>query len=124
MSGRAECLLRRCQEEKRSRRRAAGARMADNDDNGAHLLPRPSPPRRRVVRGVRTVFILRQRAAGTLPIRRRKADVRQMPRALLPARAARTGAGNHAYAGPRMMWEHPIMSVRHWLDGFRKAPKA
>jgi hypothetical protein len=28
------------------------------------------------------------------------------------------------YAGPRMMWEHPIMSVRHWLDGFRKAPEA
>jgi hypothetical protein len=27
------------------------------------------------------------------------------------------------YAGPRMMWEHPIMSVRHWLDGFRKAPQ-
>jgi hypothetical protein len=26
------------------------------------------------------------------------------------------------YAGPRMMWEHPIMSVRHWLDGFRQAP--
>ena len=28
------------------------------------------------------------------------------------------------YAGPRMMWEHPIMSLRHWLDGFRKAPEA
>ncbi len=27
------------------------------------------------------------------------------------------------YAGPRMMWEHPIMSLRHWLDGFRKAPQ-
>jgi uncharacterized paraquat-inducible protein A len=26
------------------------------------------------------------------------------------------------YAGPRMLWEHPIMSLRHWLDGFRKAP--
>jgi hypothetical protein len=25
------------------------------------------------------------------------------------------------YAGPRMLWEHPIMSLRHWLDGFRKA---
>jgi Nitrous oxide-stimulated promoter len=24
------------------------------------------------------------------------------------------------YAGPRMLWEHPIMSLRHWLDGFRK----
>jgi len=21
------------------------------------------------------------------------------------------------YAGPRMLWEHPILSVRHWLDG-------
>ena len=27
------------------------------------------------------------------------------------------------YAGPRMVWEHPIMSLRHWLDGFRKAPE-
>ena len=26
------------------------------------------------------------------------------------------------YAGPRMVWEHPLMSLRHWLDGFRKAP--
>lgn len=27
------------------------------------------------------------------------------------------------YAGPRMMWEHPIMSLRHWIDGRRPAPK-
>lgn len=27
------------------------------------------------------------------------------------------------YAGPRMVWEHPVMSLRHWLDGFRKAPE-
>jgi hypothetical protein len=27
------------------------------------------------------------------------------------------------YAGPRMMWEHPVMSLRHWLDKFRPAPK-
>jgi hypothetical protein len=27
------------------------------------------------------------------------------------------------YAGPRMLWEHPFMSLRHWLDGFRKAPQ-
>ena len=27
------------------------------------------------------------------------------------------------HAGPRMLWEHPIMSLRHWLDGFRKAPE-
>jgi uncharacterized paraquat-inducible protein A len=27
------------------------------------------------------------------------------------------------HAGPRMLWEHPIMSLRHWLDGFRKAPQ-
>lgn len=26
------------------------------------------------------------------------------------------------YAGPRMLWEHPILSLRHWLDGVRKAP--
>jgi len=28
------------------------------------------------------------------------------------------------YAGPRMLWQHPILSLRHWLDGFRKAPAA
>lgn len=27
------------------------------------------------------------------------------------------------YAGPRMIWEHPITSLRHWLDGYRKAPQ-
>lgn len=25
------------------------------------------------------------------------------------------------YSGPRMLWEHPVMSLRHWLDGFRRA---
>jgi hypothetical protein len=25
-------------------------------------------------------------------------------------------------AGPRMIWEHPVRSLRRWLDGFRKAP--
>ena len=28
------------------------------------------------------------------------------------------------YAGPRMLLEHPVMSLRHWLDGFREAPEA
>jgi hypothetical protein len=27
------------------------------------------------------------------------------------------------YAGPRMLRERPVMSLRHWLDGFRKAPR-
>ena len=26
------------------------------------------------------------------------------------------------YAGPRMLWKHPVLSLRHWLDGFRPAP--
>jgi len=26
------------------------------------------------------------------------------------------------YAGPRMMWRHPVLSVRHVLDGRRPAP--
>jgi hypothetical protein len=26
------------------------------------------------------------------------------------------------YAGPRMLWRHPILSLRHWIDGFRTAP--
>jgi len=27
------------------------------------------------------------------------------------------------YAGPRTLWEHPILSLRHWLDGLRSAPQ-
>jgi hypothetical protein len=27
------------------------------------------------------------------------------------------------YAGPRMLWRHPVLSLYHWLDGFRKAPE-
>jgi hypothetical protein len=26
------------------------------------------------------------------------------------------------YAGPRMIWSHPIMALRHLIDGRRKAP--
>lgn len=26
------------------------------------------------------------------------------------------------YAGPRMMWKHPIFAIRHLLDGFKEAP--
>ena len=26
------------------------------------------------------------------------------------------------YAGPRMVWKHPLLSLRHWMDSFRKAP--
>ena len=28
------------------------------------------------------------------------------------------------FAGPRMLWRHPVMSLRHWLDGFRPAPRS
>jgi hypothetical protein len=28
------------------------------------------------------------------------------------------------YAGPRMLWRHPILSLQHWLDGFRRVPAA
>lgn len=27
------------------------------------------------------------------------------------------------YAGPRMIWKHPVLSVWHWIEGFRKAPE-
>lgn len=27
------------------------------------------------------------------------------------------------YAGPRMLWTHPILTVRHLLDGQRKTPQ-
>jgi hypothetical protein len=26
------------------------------------------------------------------------------------------------YAGPRMLWRHPVVSLFHWLDGFRAVP--
>jgi hypothetical protein len=26
------------------------------------------------------------------------------------------------YAGPRMLWRHPVLSLYHWWDGFRQAP--
>jgi hypothetical protein len=26
------------------------------------------------------------------------------------------------YAGPRMLWQHPILCLFHWIDGLRKAP--
>jgi len=26
------------------------------------------------------------------------------------------------YSGPRMLWRHPVLSLIHWLDGFRSAP--
>jgi len=28
------------------------------------------------------------------------------------------------YAGPRMLWRHPIFALRHWLDGRREAPRS
>ena len=26
------------------------------------------------------------------------------------------------YAGPRMLYRHPILSIYHWIDGFRQTP--
>jgi len=26
------------------------------------------------------------------------------------------------YSGPRMMLRHPVFALRHWIDGFKKAP--
>ncbi len=26
------------------------------------------------------------------------------------------------YAGPRMIWKHPLLSLRHWIDSWRKVP--
>jgi hypothetical protein len=26
------------------------------------------------------------------------------------------------YAGPRMLWEHPVLSLRHWIDGMTARP--
>jgi len=27
------------------------------------------------------------------------------------------------YAGPRMVWRYPLLSLLHWRDGWRKVPK-
>ena len=27
------------------------------------------------------------------------------------------------YAGPRMLWKHPLLTVRHWLDGLFPPPE-
>ena len=27
------------------------------------------------------------------------------------------------YAGPRMIWQHPSLSLRHWLDSLRRQPQ-
>ena len=27
-----------------------------------------------------------------------------------------------AFSGPRMLWSHPVLAIRHMLDGSRKAP--
>ena len=27
------------------------------------------------------------------------------------------------YAGPRMMWRHPVLALRHWIDSFKEAPE-
>ena len=27
------------------------------------------------------------------------------------------------YAGPRLIWRHPLLSIRHMLDAYRKAPR-
>ena len=26
------------------------------------------------------------------------------------------------YAGPRMIWRHPVLALRHWLDAYRPVP--
>jgi hypothetical protein len=38
-----------------------------------------------------------------------------------PARRAQMRAVMR-YSGPRIFLRHPIFTLRHWLDGFRKAP--
>ena len=65
---------------------------------------------------------LRERPIGPMPVWIGKAHVREMPGALLSKSAARTGAGCHALRRT-MLWEHPFLSLRHWLDGLRSAPQ-
>ena len=40
----------------------------------------------------------------------------------LPARREQVRAVMR-YAGPRMLWRHPVLSLRHWVDGWKKAPE-
>jgi hypothetical protein len=44
------------------------------------------------------------------PIHCYKADRREQVKAVM------------RYSGPRMMFRHPVFALRHWIDGFKKAP--
>ena len=51
-------------------------------------------------------------ACADCPIHCYKADRREEIRAVM------------RYAGPRMLWRHPLLAIRHLLDGRRPAPSS
>lgn len=44
------------------------------------------------------------------PIHCYKPDIREKTRVVM------------RYAGPRMLWSHPVLAIRHMLDGYKKTP--
>ena|ERR1019366_9576384 len=70
--------------------------MGDNGGDDQNPLPGSSWGDSRAVRGMPAAFGLRPGATGTLPVRRRKADMRPVPGPLLSARTTRAGQGGDA----------------------------
>ena len=54
---------------------------------------------------------------------RREARLQAVPGALLPARKTRRDEADYALAGPRMLWRHPILTIRHLIDDKRPVPE-
>ena len=48
--------------------------------------------------------------------------MRPLPGALLQAGDARADRVVMRYAGPRMLYHHPVLALRHLFDDRRKAP--
>ena len=74
------------------------------------------------LRGVPRAARVRDAAPRPLRLRRRQADLRQLQGPLLQRGDARRVREMMRYAGPRMLWRHPVLAIRHLLDGRRPAP--
>ena len=63
---------------------------------------------------------LRAAPAREVPVRRRKAGLRQVPDPLLQAAQREQARSIMRYAGPRMVLRHPWLSLTHMLDKLRR----
>ena len=91
--------------------------MENDGGNGPLLLPRPAQSEGCALSGVPGFAGLRHAAAGSLPVWRGEAHLRQLPGALLSTRPARTDADGHAAcrtpdALAASGFEHPALAGR------------